>query len=104
MDSAMHVTLVQVQVKQNHVDDFITACRANHLASVQEAGNLRFDILQSVDDFTRFTLYEAYRDAAAAVAHKQTAHYAQWREQIAPWMAEPRIGLSYRGLFPKTER
>lgn len=97
----MHVTLVHVYVAPEHVADFIAATRANHLASVQEPGNLRFDVLQSADDPTHVVLYEAYVDADAAAAHKQTAHYLAWRDAVAPWMTEPRKGVSYRGLFPE---
>ena len=32
----MHVTLVHVQVKPAHIDDFIAATRLNHEASIQE--------------------------------------------------------------------
>lgn len=96
----MHVTLVHVSVKAAHVEDFIRATRANHLASVREPGNLRFDVLQAPDDPTRFILYEAYASADAAAAHKQTAHYLTWRDSVAPWMAEPRQGIPYRGLLP----
>jgi autoinducer 2-degrading protein len=35
-----------------------------------------------------------------AAAHKQTPHYAQWRETVADWMAEPRQGVPYTGLYP----
>lgn len=96
----MHVTLVQVQVKPEHIDAFIAACRANHEASVQEPGNLRFDILQQDGDAGRFVLYEAYRSAADAAAHKNTAHYLAWRDQVAGWMAAPRVGVRYNGLYP----
>lgn len=96
----MHVTLVHVRVKAEHIQDFIAACRANHLGSVQEPGNRRFDILQSADDPTKFVLYEAYASAAAAAAHKATAHYLAWRGTVAPWMASPRQGVAYQGLFP----
>lgn len=96
----MHVTLVKVQVKQEHIEDFISATRLNHLASIREAGNRRFDVLQSADDPSVFMLYEAYASAAEAQAHKQTAHYLRWRETVAPWMASPRVGSSYLGLFP----
>ena len=96
----MHITLVQVHVKPQHVEDFIQATRANHLASVQESGNLRFDVMQAPDDPTRFILYEAYVNAEAAAAHKLTAHYLSWRDSVAPWMAEPRQGVPYRGLLP----
>ncbi|MCC6302354.1 MAG: antibiotic biosynthesis monooxygenase [Gammaproteobacteria bacterium] len=96
----MHVTLVQVRVKPGHVADFIEATRRNHAASVRETGNRRFDVLQSPEDPTCFVLYEAYASTEDAAAHKRTAHYLEWREAVADWMAEPRQGLPYRGLFP----
>ena len=96
----MHVTLVHVHVKPGHVDDFIAATAANHAASVQETGNRRFDVLQSPDDPCRFILYEAYATATDAAAHKDTAHYLAWRESVADWMAEPRRGMPYNGLYP----
>lgn len=96
----MHVTLVHVQVKPEYVADFIEATRRNHEASIREAGNRRFDVLQSAEDPARFVLYEAYASAEDAVAHKQTAHYLAWRDAVAGWMAAPRQGVSYRGLFP----
>ncbi len=96
----MHVTLVHVRVKAEHVADFIAATKANHEASVREPGNRRFDVLQAPDDPTRFILYEAYATKADAAAHKATAHYAAWRDAVAPWMAEPRRGEPMNGLLP----
>ncbi len=96
----MQVTIVHVAVKPDHIDDFIEASRLNHQASIKEPGNCRFDILQSDDDPTRFVLYEAYKDAAEAAKHKETEHYLKWRETVANWMAEPRRGVPYSGLFP----
>lgn len=96
----MHVTLVHVHVKPEQVQAFITATRANHEASVREPGNRRFDVLQAPDDPTRFILYEAYASAEDASAHKQTAHYAAWRDAVAPMMAEPRKGVPYVALCP----
>lgn len=97
----MHVTLVHVHVKPEHIDDFIAASRLNHQASIQEAGNRRFDVLQSPENPAHFVLYEAYLSAEDAVAHKQTAHYLAWRDTVADWMAEPRQGIQYQGLFPQ---
>ena len=99
----MYVTLVYVHVKLEHVSDFIESIRPNHEGSVRETGNLRFDILQSVDDPTRFVAYEAYADEASAWAHKETPHYLRWRDQVAGWMAEPRQGVRYEGLFPAAD-
>ncbi|MGH8604780.1 MAG: antibiotic biosynthesis monooxygenase, partial [Gammaproteobacteria bacterium] len=53
----MHATLVQLHIKIEHLADFLNALKANHEASVQEPGNLRFDVLQSRADPTRFLLY-----------------------------------------------
>ena len=97
----MQVTLVQVHVKPEHVADFIEATRKNHEASIREAGNRRFDVLQSPEDPASFVLYEAYTSAEEAAAHKQTAHYRQWRDTVAGWMAQPRQGIAYDGLFPR---
>jgi autoinducer 2-degrading protein len=99
----MHVTLVHVHVIANHEADFIEATRKNHAASVQEPGNLRFDVLQSTEDSARFVLYEAYLTSEAAAAHKQTAHYQTWKDTVAPWMAGARFGVSYEGLCPEFE-
>ena len=86
----MQVTMVHVQVKPGHVQDFIAACRLNHEGSIREPGNRRFDILQSSNDPSRFVLYEAYASAEDAAAHKNTPHYMKWRDTVAPWMAAPR--------------
>jgi (4S)-4-hydroxy-5-phosphonooxypentane-2,3-dione isomerase len=96
----MHVTLVHVQVKPEHINDFIAATQRNHEASINEVGNRRFDVLQSADNPTHFVLYEAYATADDAAAHKQTSHYLDWRDTVADWMAEPRKGMPYVGLFP----
>jgi len=96
----VHVTFVHVKVKPEHIRDFIAATRANHQASVRESGNRRFDVLQSTEDPSVFVLYEAYASAADAAAHKQTPHYLVWRDAVAPWMAEPRRGVVYSGLYP----
>ena len=98
----MITTCVDVYVKEEHIEDFIEASKKNHLGSVQEPQNLRFDILQSADDPSHFVLYEAYESAEGAAAHKETAHYAEWRETVADWMAKPRQGTKFNMLFPAT--
>lgn len=98
----MYVTLVHIHVKPDQVETFLDATRANHEASIREDGNFRFDVLRSVDDPTRFVLYEWYADEASAKAHKETAHYAAWREATEDVFAEPRYGVRYEGLYPET--
>ncbi len=96
----MHVTLVHVRVKPEHIDPFVEACRLNHEGSTTEPGNRRFDILQDAADPTHFVLYEAYASEADARAHKETAHYHAWRETVADMLAGPREGQPFTGLFP----
>ncbi|TMQ68466.1 MAG: antibiotic biosynthesis monooxygenase [Candidatus Eisenbacteria bacterium] len=100
----MHVTLVHVHVKPESLEAFVAATRRNHEGSLREPGNLRFDVLQSEDEPSRFVLVEIFRDAEAAVAHKQTPHYLAWRDEVAAWMAAPREGKRYRMLAPLAAR
>ena len=96
----MLVVHVQVRVKPEAVEAFKAATLANARASVQEPGIARFDVVQQADDPTRFVLVEAYRNAAAPAAHKETAHYATWRDTVAPMIAEPRSSVKYASVFP----
>ena len=57
-------------------------------------------MVQQQDDATRFVLIEVYRTPEAAAAHKETAHYAKWRDAVATMMAEPRHSVKYNEVFP----
>jgi (4S)-4-hydroxy-5-phosphonooxypentane-2,3-dione isomerase len=96
----MLVVYVHVHVKPKNVEDFKKATAANAEMSVQEPGIARFDVVQQKDDPTRFVLVEAYRTVEAPAAHKETVHYAAWRDAVAPWMAEPRTSVKYSNVFP----
>ena len=89
----MIATLVFVDVKPENVEAFKKITVYNHDNSRKEEGNVRFDVLQSNDDPTKFTLYEVFVDEAAAAAHKQTEHYLRWREEVADYMASPRRAI-----------
>ncbi len=97
----MLIVHVHVHVKPECVEAFNQATLANARASVQEAGVARFDVIQQQDDPARFVFVEVYRDTAAAVAHKETAHYPIWRDAVAPMMAEPRRSVKFNNIFPK---
>ena len=96
----MLIVHIQVHVVPDGVDAFREATLANARASIQEPGIARFDVVQQQDDPTRFALVEIYRTPEAAAAHKATAHYAVWRDAVAPLMAEPRTRTEYRPVFP----
>ncbi len=40
----MNVTLVEINIKPERVDEFLEVFRANHEGALQEPGNLRFDV------------------------------------------------------------
>ncbi|MEW6158415.1 MAG: antibiotic biosynthesis monooxygenase, partial [Verrucomicrobiota bacterium] len=96
----MLIVLVQVHVKPECVDAFRDATLANARASSQEPGIARFDVLQQADDPARFTLVEVYRHPDAPARHKETPHYAAWRDAVAPMMAAPRSSTKYSNVFP----
>jgi autoinducer 2-degrading protein len=91
----MILTCVYIHVKQEELESFISATKANHLESVKEPGNLRFDVIRQADDPCRFMLYEAYENEDAAANHKTTSHYLKWRDTVKDLMAEPRHGVKY---------
>ena len=103
-DSAMLVVHVHVHVLPEQVDAFISATRANSAASLTEPGVARFDVVQQADDPTRFILVEAYKTADAPAAHKETAHYAAWRDTVAPMMASPRTSVKFQSVSPDEPR
>lgn len=96
----MLVVHVHVQVKPECVEAFRAATVANAQASVREPGIACFDVVQQADDPTRFVLVEAYRTADAPAKHKETAHYAAWRDTVAPMMAAPRTSVKFGNVFP----
>jgi len=96
----MYIVHVFVHVQEGREAEFERATLQNAQASLQEPGVARFDVLQQQDDPRRFVLVEVYRSPEAAVAHKETAHYARWRDTVAEWMAEPRSSVKYVNLHP----
>jgi (4S)-4-hydroxy-5-phosphonooxypentane-2,3-dione isomerase len=96
----MHILHVHIRVKPECLDAFKTATLASARASAQEPGVARFDVAQQADDPTRFVLVEAYRSPAGHAAHRETAHFATWRDTVATMMAEPRTAAKFVNLFP----
>ncbi len=96
----MLIVHVHVQVKPESVAEFRQATIENARNSVQEPGIARFDIVQQQDDQTKFVLVEVYRTPDAAAAHRETVHYAKWRDTVADMMAQPRQRATYSAVFP----
>jgi autoinducer 2-degrading protein len=96
----MHIVHVFCHVKPEYVEAFKQACIDNARNSVQEPGIARFDVIQQQDDLTRFVLVEVYRTTDDPARHKETAHYARWRDTVADMLAEPRSSVKYANVFP----
>jgi len=96
----MQIVHVHVNVKPEFVEAFKQATIENASNSVKEAGIARFDVIQQADDPTKFILVEVYKTADAPAAHKETTHYARWRDAVAEMLAEPRHGIKYSNIFP----
>jgi len=99
----MQIVLVHAHVRPEFVEAFKQTTIENASNSVQETGIASFDVIQQADDPTRFILVEVYKTAEAPAAHKETAHYAHWRDTVAEMMAEPRQGIKYSNIFPNDE-
>jgi autoinducer 2-degrading protein len=95
----MLIVHVHVRVKPEFVEAFRAATIENARNSIQEPGIARFDVLQQADDPARFLLIEIYRGPDAPARHRETAHYAVWRDTVAEMMAEPRTRVEYTGVF-----
>ena len=99
----MLVVHVHVHVKPECVEDFKRVSLANARESIKEPGIARFDVVQQQDDPTRFVLVEVYRDNQAPAAHKETKHYAAWRDAVASMMAEARSSVKFQNVFPEDQ-
>lgn len=90
---------VDIRVKPGMADRFLQESRLNVEQSRQEPGVLAFELLVDQDDAHHFTLVELYRGSDAAAAHKQTLHYARWREEVEPMMQAARTSSKWNPVF-----
>ena len=95
----MLIVHVQVHVQPDCIEAFKAASLENARQSILEPGIAAFEVLQQADDPTRFLLVEMYRSEEAPARHKETTHYARWRDTVAGMMAEPRSSLKYRNAL-----
>jgi (4S)-4-hydroxy-5-phosphonooxypentane-2,3-dione isomerase len=91
---------VDIAVVPDQLDAFLAATQENAVASRDEPGIVRFDVLSDRADPTHVVLVEIYRDEAAAAAHKDTSHYQRWRDTVAAMMARPREATRYVNTSP----
>src|SRR5262244_4458528 len=77
---------VKVRVKPQERERFLKAIEVDALGSERdEAGCMRFNVLQDAQDQNVYFFYEVYRDDAALEAHRAAPHYAVWGNLPADW-------------------
>ncbi len=96
----MLIVHVYALVKPEHVDACREASLENARESLKEPGVARFDLVQEIDDPTSFALLEVYRTEEDPAKHKETAHYATWRDTVESMLVRPRARTRYRNLAP----
>jgi autoinducer 2-degrading protein len=100
MEDTMFIVHVFVHVKPDRIEEFKKATLENARNSVLEPGIARFDVVQHLEDPTRFILVEVYRTSEDPARHKETAHYQTWRDTVEDMMAESRTRIKLANLFP----
>jgi autoinducer 2-degrading protein len=96
----MLIVHVHVHVKAEFIEAFKQATIENARHSIQEEGIARFDVIQNREDPSRFLLQEVYRTDEAPARHRETTHYATWRDTATPMMQEARTRVQYSNVFP----
>lgn len=99
----MFVIQAFLHTKADRVDEFKQACIVNARASLNEPGCKRFDVIQQLDDPTRFGLVEVYRTAEDLEFHKTQEHYLTWKRDVEDMQAEPRYAVKYASVYPPDE-
>jgi len=87
--------LVEVDVKKDKVQDFISMTKWASKLSLYEDGCHRYDVFQNPDDKTKFVLSEVYESNEAIEIHKKTKHFLAWREKVQDMMDSPRKAKRY---------
>jgi quinol monooxygenase YgiN len=101
VSNSLLIVHVDVEVIPDQLQGFLDATEENAMASRQESGIVRFDVLRDLADPHHFVLVEIYRDEEAAAAHKDTGHYQRWRDIVAQMMARPRQSTRYVNISPE---
>jgi autoinducer 2-degrading protein len=97
----MLIRLVHATVKHEQVDSFAELTRAHAKTSEAEAGVLRFDVLQDVENPDGFFMVIWFEGEQARARHFEADHFKQWRAAVDPMFAEPLHGHTCRSLVDR---
>ena len=94
--------LVHFYIKPEHVEAFRDILVEEIKMVLElEPDNIRFDLLQSADDPSRWLVYEILADEAALQHHARMPHYRKVKEALIDMQAKPRShDKGYDVIFP----
>lgn len=78
---------VQLRIKPENVDKFMSKLMENAKAARTEPGCKTFDVLVDPQDKTKAMLYEVYADEKAFEAHQATPHFKKYLAEAVPLLA-----------------
>jgi len=83
----MFVLTVQLRIKPENVDAFMSKLAENASNARKEPGCKQFDVLVDPKDKTKAMLYEVYNDDKAFEAHQATPHFKKYVAEAVPLLA-----------------
>ena len=83
----MFVLTVQLRIKPENVDAFMSKLAENAKNARKEPGCKQFDVLVDPNDKTKAMLYEVYNDDKAFEAHQATPHFKKYIAEAVPLLA-----------------
>ena len=81
----MYTVVLFNKVLPAHVDAFVQGMAVCAEATNKEAGCIRYEALQDVDDPTWMCLFQVFEDEAAYQFHQDTEHHRAWIELSGAW-------------------
>ncbi len=97
----MLIFQIHITLNPERIDAFKTATQQLAEQTINEAGNTRFELVQQVNDLSRFVMFEGYEDKAAMQAHMQGIPFMLWKSSVESMYAKKSLGLRY---FPIIDR
>ncbi|MDR6762140.1 quinol monooxygenase YgiN [Flavobacterium sp. 2755] len=83
------------KVKEGQIENVLQLLKTVQEKSIQESGNLFYNIHQSITDVNTIVLFEGYTSEEAVTEHRNTAHFQDLvLGQIVPLLDERNIILT----------
>ncbi|WP_199880535.1 putative quinol monooxygenase [Bacillus massiliglaciei] len=95
----MYIVHVSIKAKEEAINDFIAAAEENRRNSLKEEGVLQFDLFQDREQSSQFRMIEVYRSQEDQLKHRETAHFARFKETTADLLVEPYTIQTFEKLF-----